>query len=35
MAVSPVISDGAVEQVLIVVNPAKLAGLGAPGRDDS
>ena len=28
MAVSPVIGDGAVDQVLIVVNPAKLAGLG-------
>jgi RNA polymerase sigma-70 factor (TIGR02957 family) len=30
MALSPVVGDGAVDQVLIVVNPAKLAGLGAP-----
>ncbi len=33
MAVSPVISDGAVEQVLIVVNPEKLAGLGGPAPE--
>jgi RNA polymerase sigma-70 factor (TIGR02957 family) len=30
MAVSPVLGDDGVEQVLIVVNPAKLAGLGRP-----
>ena len=30
MVVSPVISDGMVDQVLVVVNPAKLAGLGPP-----
>jgi RNA polymerase sigma-70 factor (TIGR02957 family) len=29
MAVSPVVGDGVVDQVLIVVNPAKLAGLGS------
>jgi RNA polymerase sigma-70 factor (TIGR02957 family) len=30
MALSPVVRDGRVEQVLVVVNPAKLAGLGPP-----
>ncbi len=35
MAVSPVVGDGAVDQVLIVVNPAKLAGLGEPAADGS
>jgi len=30
MAISPVVADGRVDQVLIVVNPAKLAGLGEP-----
>ncbi|UOY01111.1 RNA polymerase sigma-70 factor [Blastococcus sp. PRF04-17] len=32
MAVCPVVADGLVDQVLIVVNPDKLAGLGPPSR---
>ena len=30
MALSPVVGDDGIEQVLVVVNPAKLAGLGRP-----
>ena len=30
MALSPVVGDDGIEQVLVVVNPAKLAGLGQP-----
>ena len=30
MALSPVVHDGRIEQVLVVVNPEKLAGLAAP-----
>ena len=30
MSVSPVLGEDGVEQVLIVVNPAKLGGLGSP-----
>jgi len=33
MAVSPVIGGGTVDQVLVMVNPHKLAGLGAPAPE--
>jgi RNA polymerase sigma-70 factor (ECF subfamily) len=30
VSISPVVEDGRIDQVLVVANPDKLAGLGAP-----